>query len=72
MAPDPLGAELARIRDRNEERSLPSGDLRKALKALGAVLEAASCWEGHTAAYCADEARMLITRELLTEEAERA
>lgn len=82
--PDPLADWIDASGDSNEAyikrlaltdatvATMPSGDLRKALKALGAVLEAASCWEGHTAAYCADEARMLITRELLTEEAERA
>jgi Cdc6-like AAA superfamily ATPase len=73
MPPDPdlLAAELARIRDCNEERSMPSGDLRKALKALRRVKALAEQWYGErgndysASALFASKLREVLGEELL-------
>jgi len=58
---------MARVGENHAARN-SAPDVPPLLAAVEAVLDAASRWEGHTAAYCADEARMLITRELLGED----
>jgi len=74
---DPLAAYITAVRTRCTATAAKGwmararvceDDMPRFIAAVEAVLDAASRWEGHTAAYCADEARMLITAELLSGE----
>jgi hypothetical protein len=73
---DLLAAELAAIRERlsvatpsHSFRDVDASqrDVPRLLAAVEAVLKAASRWEGHTAAYCADETRTLLASKLLSD-----
>ena len=75
--PDPLAAYITAVRGRCTATAAKGwmarvrvceDDMPRFIAAVEKVLDAASRWEGHTTAYCADETRMLITRELTGEE----